>query len=83
MLSRDHKDIDNVPTMASKKRGLSLAEKRQRMLEIFYTKKDFFLLKELEKIGPKEKGITSQSVKDVVQSLGEIYVTRLYLTFIF
>jgi len=55
--------------MASKKRGLSLEEKRQRMMEIFYTKKEFFLLKELEKIGPKEKGITSQSVKDVVQSL--------------
>jgi len=55
--------------MASKKRGLSLEEKRQRMLEIFYTKKEFFLLKELEKIAPKEKGITSQSVKDVLQSL--------------
>ena len=26
------------------------------MLEIFYEKKDFFLLKELEKIAPKEKG---------------------------
>ena len=67
-----HENIDNVLTMASKKRGLSLEEKRQRMLEIFYTKKEFFLLKELEKIGPKEKGITSQSVKDVVQSLGKM-----------
>ena len=37
----------------SKKRGLSLEEKRSRMLEIFYEKKDFFLLKELEKIAPK------------------------------
>jgi Fe2+ or Zn2+ uptake regulation protein len=55
--------------MASKKRGLSLEEKRQRMLDLFYTKKDFFLLKELEKIAPKEKGIVAQSVKDVVQSL--------------
>ena len=27
-----------------------------RMLEIFYEKKDFFLLKEMEKIAPKEKG---------------------------
>ena len=61
--------------MASKKRGLSLEEKRQRMLELLYTKKDFFLLKELEKIAPKEKGIVSQSVKDVLQSLGQlIYV---------
>ncbi len=56
-------------TMASKKRGLSLDEKRHRMLDLFYTKKDFFLLKELEKIAPKEKGIVAQSVKDVVQSL--------------
>jgi len=55
--------------MASKKRGLSLEEKRQRMLELFYSKKEFFLLKELEKIAPKEKGIVSQSVKDVLQSL--------------
>ena len=53
----------------SKKRGLSLEEKRQRLLDIFYEKRDFFLLKELEKIGPKEKGIVSQSVKDVLQSL--------------
>ena len=53
----------------SKKRGLSLEEKRQKMLEVFYEKKDFFLLKELEKIGPKEKGVVAQSVKEVVQSL--------------
>ncbi|XP_077996178.1 meiotic nuclear division protein 1 homolog [Glandiceps talaboti] len=53
----------------SKRKGLSLEEKRSRMMEIFYEKKDFFQLKELEKIGPKEKGITSMSVKDVVQSL--------------
>ena len=53
----------------SKKRGLSIEEKRERMLELFYDKKDFFLLKELEKIAFKEKGIVSQSVKDVVQSL--------------
>ncbi|KII68166.1 Meiotic nuclear division protein 1 [Thelohanellus kitauei] len=53
----------------SKKRGLSLEEKRKRMLEIFYEKKEFFQLKELEKIGPKEKGITPMSIKEVVQSL--------------
>lgn len=39
------------------------------MLEIFHEKKDFFQLKELEKIAPKEKGIIVQSVKEVVQSL--------------
>ncbi|KAJ0971408.1 hypothetical protein J5N97_019367 [Dioscorea zingiberensis] len=52
----------------SKKRGLSLEEKREQMLQIFYDSQDFFLLKELEKLGPK-KGVISQSVKDVVQSL--------------
>ncbi len=53
----------------SKKRGLSADEKRSRMLDLFYEKKDFFLLKELERMAPKEKGIVSQSVKDVLQSL--------------
>lgn len=53
----------------SKKRGLSLEDKRKGMMEIFYEKKDFFQLKELEKIAPKEKGIVQGSVKDVVQSL--------------
>ncbi|XP_063626234.1 meiotic nuclear division protein 1 homolog [Cydia splendana] len=53
----------------SKKRGLSAEEKRTKMLEIFHNSKDFFQLKELEKIAPKEKGITMQSVKEVVQSL--------------
>ncbi|KAL1748680.1 meiotic nuclear division protein 1, partial [Schizophyllum fasciatum] len=50
-------------------RGLSAEEKRVKMLEIFHETKDFFQLKELEKIGPKTKGIVSQSVKEVVQSL--------------
>ena len=53
----------------SKKRGLSLEVKRKAMLEIFYEKKEFFQLKDLEKIAPKEKGIVVQSVKDVLQSL--------------
>ncbi|XP_071723761.1 meiotic nuclear division protein 1 homolog [Rutidosis leptorrhynchoides] len=38
------------------------------MLQIFYDSQDFFLLKELEKSGPK-KGVISQSVKDVIQTL--------------
>ncbi|XP_011862661.1 PREDICTED: meiotic nuclear division protein 1 homolog [Vollenhovia emeryi] len=53
----------------SKKRGVSLDEKRMRMLEIFYEKKEFFTLKELEKVAPKEKSIIVQSVKDVLQGL--------------
>jgi len=55
--------------MASKKKGLSLEEKRKKMMELFYETKDVFLLKDLEKIAPKLKGITSMSVKDVVTSL--------------
>ena len=42
--------------MASKKKGLSLEEKRQKMMEIFYESKDVFLLKDIEKIAPKSKG---------------------------
>lgn len=52
-----------------KKKGLSFEEKRKRLCEIFLEKKDFFQLKELEKMGPKLKGIVSQSVKEVLQSL--------------
>ena len=39
------------------------------MMEIFYETKDVFLLKDIEKIAPKTKGITSMSVKDVLTSL--------------
>jgi len=39
------------------------------MLEIFYESRDVYQLKDLEKIAPKLKGITSMSVKDVVTSL--------------
>ncbi|XP_076645643.1 meiotic nuclear division protein 1 homolog [Halictus rubicundus] len=53
----------------SKRKGVSLDEKRARMLQIFYEKKEFFTLKELEKIAPKEKGIVAQSVKDILQAL--------------
>ncbi|KAF8844721.1 meiotic nuclear division protein 1 [Paxillus ammoniavirescens] len=50
-------------------RGLSVEEKRVKLLEIFHESKDFYQLKELEKLGPKLKGIVSQSVKEVLQSL--------------
>ncbi|KAJ0616807.1 putative mnd1, HTH domain-containing protein [Helianthus annuus] len=52
----------------SMKRGLSLEENREKMLQIFYDSQDFYLLKELEKLCPR-KGVISQSFKDVVQSL--------------
>ncbi|KAK0476633.1 meiotic nuclear division protein 1 [Armillaria novae-zelandiae] len=48
---------------------LSAEEKRVKLLEIFHETKDFYQLKELEKLGPKMKGIVSQSVKEVLQSL--------------
>ncbi|CAL1601008.1 unnamed protein product [Knipowitschia caucasica] len=53
----------------SKKKGLSLEEKRTRMLEIFFESKDVFQLKDIEKIAPKSKGITPMAVKEVLQSL--------------
>uniref|UniRef100_A0A2R9AN74 Meiotic nuclear divisions 1 n=1 Tax=Pan paniscus TaxID=9597 RepID=A0A2R9AN74_PANPA len=55
--------------LKSKKKGLSAEEKRTRMMEIFSETKDVFQLKDLEKIAPKEKGITAMSVKEVLQSL--------------
>ena len=38
------------------KKGLSLEEKRKKMMEIFYESKDVYLLKDLEKVAPKLKG---------------------------
>ncbi|CAO3619924.1 unnamed protein product [Cunninghamella echinulata] len=49
-------------------KGVSFEEKQIRLLAVFHESCEVYQLKELEKIGPK-KGITSQSVKDVVQSL--------------
>lgn len=53
----------------SKKRGVSAEEKRARLLDLFYEKKEFFQLKDLEKIAPKEKGIVVGSVKETLQYL--------------
>ncbi|KAJ9100080.1 hypothetical protein QFC19_005760 [Naganishia cerealis] len=39
------------------------------VVEIFHETKEFYTLKELEKIAPKAKGIVQQSVKDVVSDL--------------
>ncbi|KJE96959.1 hypothetical protein CAOG_07199 [Capsaspora owczarzaki ATCC 30864] len=55
--------------MSGKKKGLSVEEKRKRLLQMFYEKQDFFNLKEVEKYGSKEKGITAMTVKDILQSL--------------
>ena len=58
-------------------KGLSLDEKRKRMLDIFYDSKDVFLLKDLEKIAPKQKGITMQSVKVRFQNLNWFFNLEL------
>mmetsp|Transcript_594 Transcript_594/g.1351 ORF Transcript_594/g.1351 Transcript_594/m.1351 type:complete len:207 (-) Transcript_594:457-1077(-) len=52
----------------SKRKGLSLEDKRDKMLEIFHETSDVFVLKDIEKLSVK-KGIVLQSVKDVLQSL--------------
>lgn len=54
--------------MASK-RGLSNEEKRKRMLDWFFEKQDFFQLKEIETLCSKEKGITINTVKDILTAL--------------
>ncbi len=50
-------------------KGITIDEKRKRLLDLFYDSKDFFVFKEVEKIASKKKGIVVQSVKDVLQSL--------------
>eukprot|EP00887_Chlorella_sp_A99_P003227 scaffold9.g3227.t1 len=63
------------------KRGMSLEDKRQTVLQVFHetkarhraraipaTRTDVFLLKDIEKLASK-RGVVTQSVKEVVQSL--------------
>jgi hypothetical protein len=70
MRTRSNHILVSSVNMASKRtKGLSFDEKRKRLCEIFYETRDFFQLKDLEKIAPKTKGIVTQSVKEVLQSL--------------
>ncbi|CAG9536650.1 unnamed protein product [Cercopithifilaria johnstoni] len=39
------------------------------MLELFYESNEFFQMKDLEKIAPKQKGVVPQSVKEITQLL--------------
>ena len=50
------------------KKGVSFDDKRLRLLEIF-ARAEVFTLKEIERIGSKEKGIVEQTIKDVLQTL--------------
>lgn len=54
--------------MSKKRKGLSLEEKRDKLLEVYYDKKEVLNLKEIEKYGAK-KGVVLQTIKDVNQSL--------------
>ncbi|WVR03692.1 hypothetical protein IAU60_000687 [Kwoniella sp. DSM 27419] len=59
-------------------RGLSMDEKKRKMLEIFHETAEFYSLKELEKIAP-----IVQSVKEVVDDLvrdGLVQMDKMYLT---
>ncbi|XP_008580423.1 PREDICTED: meiotic nuclear division protein 1 homolog [Galeopterus variegatus] len=67
--ARRHPPLSPGPGRSSKKKGLSVEEKRVRMMQIFFETKDVFQLKDVEKIASKEKGITATSVKEVLQSL--------------
>lgn len=50
------------------KKGLSFEDKRKKMLEIFNEDQSFFHFKDIEKLAIK-KGITFQTVKEVLDSL--------------
>ncbi|XP_066140524.1 meiotic nuclear division protein 1 homolog [Euwallacea fornicatus] len=51
------------------KKGVSLEEKKSRMLDLLYETGECYQLKELEKLAPKLKGVVANSVKDVIQRL--------------
>jgi DNA-binding transcriptional regulator GbsR (MarR family) len=64
----------------SKKRGLSYEEKRTKLLEMLHESKDVYTLKELENAAKKEKGIVSQSVKEVAAALvddGDVMLDKI------
>lgn len=53
----------------SKKKPLSFAEKREKVLQIFHGNKEFYQLKDIEKIATSQKGVVEKSVKEVLISL--------------
>lgn len=65
----EHTGPDLAPSGGMAKKPLTVEEKRRRALEYLMEKRDFFMLRELEKALPKEKGIVSQTVADVIKSL--------------
>ncbi|GLD95445.1 hypothetical protein PINS_up004090 [Pythium insidiosum] len=54
--------------MSKRRKGVSLEEKRERILKIYHESKEVYNLKEIEKLGAKA-GVVLQTVKDVNQAL--------------
>ncbi|KDO16624.1 hypothetical protein SPRG_17873 [Saprolegnia parasitica CBS 223.65] len=54
--------------MSKRKKGVSLDEKRDRILKLYHESLDVFNLKEVEKLGSKA-GVVLQTIKDVNQAL--------------
>nr|CCA18333.1 meiotic nuclear division protein putative [Albugo laibachii Nc14]CCA18394.1 meiotic nuclear division protein putative [Albugo laibachii Nc14] len=54
--------------MSKRRKGVSLEEKRERLMQIYHDSKEVFNLKEVEKLGSKA-GIVLQTIKDVNQAL--------------
>ncbi|XP_065077606.1 meiotic nuclear division protein 1 homolog [Ochlerotatus camptorhynchus] len=55
--------------MSKRKKGISADEKKSLLMEIFHETKEFYQLKDLEKIAAKEKGLKEQVVKEILQAL--------------
>ena len=53
----------------SRNKPVSKEEKRLRLKALFTETKEVFLLKELEKIAPKEKGIIAKTVEEVLKEI--------------
>ncbi|ORY91502.1 Mnd1 family-domain-containing protein [Leucosporidium creatinivorum] len=71
-----------TPHSLQSKKGLSLEEKRTRLLDLFKETKEFYKLQELEKLAPKTKGITAMSVKEVLQGLVDDGLVKSKLVFV-
>jgi hypothetical protein len=68
LFSKTHNPNNKQTNKQSKKRGLSLEDKRDRVLEVFHRGADVLVLKDVEKAAAA-KGVVLQSVKEVLQSL--------------
>ncbi|TPX65890.1 hypothetical protein CcCBS67573_g08000 [Chytriomyces confervae] len=55
--------------MTGRKKGLSNDEKKTRLLELFHESRDVWILKDLERVAAKEKGIVQNTVKDILDQL--------------